>query len=203
MNSRSVFPSDDQFIDPPWNAPLDASDVLRSVPESATISGMFPDAVLQQAQQANVSLPSARDRYTKFRFYPLREFTRVLIEGCEIFFPGTPLRLALRKMGRAGPKTLISSTVGRVVFGSAEGALAAIEAMAKAYSINVRPSHVEVVAASEHRAIIRVRELHYFLDSHHIGVFEGTLRHAGVKGTVKICAYGPAEADILCSWRGS
>jgi hypothetical protein len=40
----------------------------------------------------------------------------------------------------------------------------------------------------------------YFLDSHHVGTFEGVLRFAGVKGVVRMASFGPASADFLLTW---
>jgi hypothetical protein len=38
------------------------------------------------------------------------------------------------------------------------------------------------------------------LDSHHVGVFEGTLFHAGAKGRVRIAMRSRVAADLLLEW---
>jgi uncharacterized protein (TIGR02265 family) len=187
-------------VDPPWSAPLDAATVLRAVPETATVAGLFLEPLAEAARREGKPLPSARDRYTPFRFYPLREHASLLIEACARLYPNLPLRQALRKLGRGAPQALLTSTLGKVVLASAVGPDEIIAAMVKAYPINVRPSRLQIVELAAGRAIVRVEEMHYFLDSHHIGAFEGVISYAGRRGTVKICSYSPVSADLLCTW---
>ena len=49
-------------------------------------------------------------------------------------------------------------------------------------------------------ATIRLELVHYFLDSHHVGTFEGVLKYAGVEGTVKLASRGAASGDLLLTW---
>lgn len=197
-HSSAGFRAD--FLLPPWTAPLDGMEVVRSIPESATIAGMFPAALVQEAQRRGVKLPSAREHYLPFEFYPTAEHALVLLQAAQLFLPNKPLRAALRILGRAAPDALLSSTLGRVVLGTAQGALAALEAIARTYAMNVRPSSAELVDASPGCAVVRIRALPFFLDSHHVGVLEGTMRYAGVHGSVRIRADTAEQADLLCTW---
>jgi uncharacterized protein (TIGR02265 family) len=190
----------EDFVEPLWNAPLDLSTALSHIEESATLAGMFFQAVVEGARQAGVTLRSARERYTRFKFYPQTEFAQLLVEGAGIFYPGIPLREALRKMGHSAPHAMIESTMGRVIFGSVEGVAEVITAMAKTYPLNVRPCVVEVTDTGQNYVLVRLQNIGYFLDSHHIGVFEGTLTYAGVRGSIRIRSHGPKSADYLCSW---
>ena len=137
--------SDTRFVEPPWTAPLDVDAVLRALPSTATISGMFIAPLVQEAKRLGVTLLSARERYVAFRFYPLIEHVQVLVETCQRVYPGVPLRQALRKLGRGAPTALVASTLGKVVFAAAVGAHDVIDAMAKAYPLNARPSFVTVL----------------------------------------------------------
>jgi uncharacterized protein (TIGR02265 family) len=195
-----VRPIPAEFAPPPQDAAIDLAATLRAVPDTATIAGMFPDALAQAARRAGTKLPSARDRFVAFNFYPLREHVQLLGEASERLFVGVPLRRSLRKLGRRTPEILHSTVLGRVTLGAAEGVHAAIAAMANTYAINLRPSHAEVIETGPHHAVVRLRSIHFMLDSLHVGVFEGTMRFAGARGEVRICAYGPSEADLLCKW---
>jgi uncharacterized protein (TIGR02265 family) len=189
------------FVEPNWTAPLDGQKVLLSIPESATITGMFLEPLAKEARRKQVKLPSARDRYVAFRFYPLREHVRLLIEACALFYPDRPFRLALRSLGRAAPAALLTSTLGRASVGSAQGTMAIIEAMAKSYPVNLPGSNVLLLEHSRRECIVRMQGVPYFLDSHHVGAFEGVLRYAGVSaGPVLLHARSPSDADILCRW---
>ncbi|HTJ82843.1 MAG TPA: DUF2378 family protein [Polyangiaceae bacterium] len=188
------------FVEPPWSAPLDPEAVLRAVPPDATMTGTFLAAVVEVAASRGVVLPSARARYTAFQRFPLREHCTLLVEASRALFPELPLRAGLRKLGRGAPHALTSSTLGRVVFGSAEGPLDVIRAMAHSYSMHMSPSTLSVERVSETSAIVELSDIYNFLDSHNVGVFEGVLKHAGVSGTVKIRSYSRTAADMLCTW---
>jgi len=94
---------------------------------------MFIAPLVQEAKRLGVTLPSARERYVAYRFYPLIEHVQVLVETSQRVYPGVPLRQALRKLGRGAPTALVASTLGKVVLAAAAGAHDVIDAMAKAY----------------------------------------------------------------------
>lgn len=188
------------FVEPPWNAPFDDAAELAAIPNSSSISGMFLAPLAAEARRRGITLPSARDRYVPFKFYPLVEHARLLLETCARLYPDRPRRQALRKLGRGAPQALIASTLGRVVLGSAEGVQATVEAMVKAYPLNARPSKVAIVENLPRRSIVRLEDIHYFLDSHHVGAFEGVLKYAGVRGRVLIAMRSRTAGDFLLEW---
>jgi uncharacterized protein (TIGR02265 family) len=197
---EALSPSNAGFVEPSWSAPLDVDAVLRGLPPTATISGMFIAPLVAEAKRVGATLPSARERYVQFRFYPLSEHVNVLVETCQRVHPGIPLRQALRKLGRGAPAALVASTLGKVVLAAAAGPHDVIEAIAKAYPLNARPSQVTVLERAAQRAIIRLEDVYYFPDSHHVGVFEGALKYAGVRGKVLISPHGKASVDLLLEW---
>jgi uncharacterized protein (TIGR02265 family) len=188
------------FVDPPWDAALDVGRALSGIPGDAKISGMFFVAVVAGAKTRGIALPSARERYVQFTFYPLAELALLLVEASERFFPGRTLRHALRTLGRSSPAAFLSSTLGRVTLGSTEGVHPAVAAMTKAYELNVRPSRVSTLESGARWTVVRLDKIVYFLDSHHVGTFEGILRFAGVKGAVRIASRSPVSADFLLTW---
>lgn len=164
------------------------------------MTGVFLAAVRDVARARGIQVPSARERYTAFQPYPLREHCQLLVEVSRAVFPRARLRDALRRMGRGAPGILVSSLVGRVMLGSAEGPHATLRAMCQSYMVHMKPCRLEVVEIDERRAVVRMNEIYNFLDSHNVGVFEGVLHHAGVEGRVKIASYSETEADLLCEW---
>jgi len=161
---------------------------------------MFFLAVVTAARTRGVTLPSARERYVRFTFYPLAELTRLLVEASERFFPERTLRHALRTLGRSSPDAFLASTLGRVTLGSTREVHAAVAAMANGYELNVRPCSVSVRDNGARWTVVRLDKIVYFLDSHHVGTFEGLLRFAGVKGAVRIASRSPTSADFLLTW---
>jgi uncharacterized protein (TIGR02265 family) len=188
------------FVEPPWDAPLGADRALEAIPADGTISGMFFTYLVGAARSQNITLPSARDRYVAFQFYPVAELARLVLEAVPLLFPGRPLRQALRFLGRSGPDALLSSTLGRVTLGSTLDVHGAIAAISSAYELNVRPSRVTVTDSGPQWAVVRLERIHYFLDSHHVGTFEGVMRFAGAKGRVSIASRSASSADFLLTW---
>ncbi|MDB4987683.1 MAG: hypothetical protein JWN04_2861 [Myxococcaceae bacterium] len=188
------------FVEPPWRAPLDVPAVMRAIPETATISGMFMAPLAEHARRLGKPLASARERYVPFRFYPLREHATLLVEMCAKHYPTTPLRQALRRLGRAAPTALAASTIGKVMLSSASGVEDMIRALVKTYPLNLRPGRLEVIEFGHRSVTLRLEEVYYFLDSHHVGTFEGIMKFAGKEGTVRICSYSATAADFVCTW---
>jgi len=161
---------------------------------------MFFLGVLEGAKRRGVALPGTRDRYLPFGFYPVTEFAPLLVAAAGLFHPKLSLREGLRAIGGVGPAVLAKTVLGKVTLGSAIGVHAVIEAIAKTYSVNIRPSRCAVMHKAERACVVSVDNVQYFLDSHHVGVFEGTMTHAGVKGHVRIASKSEFSADLLLEW---
>lgn len=196
---RSMWPGH-SFQEPPWQEPLDTALTLQSIPASATIAGMYPNAIAEGAKQLGKVVPLLRERYLPFGFYPLREYVELLLQACEVLYPKRPLRFALRSTGRAAPAALLKSTMGRVVFGSVNGPREVMHSLIKTYPINLRPCHAEILESSDQHVLVHLRDIHFFLDCHHVGVLEGALRHAKVTGKVLISSLSATEAHLRCTW---
>jgi uncharacterized protein (TIGR02265 family) len=189
------------FIEPPWEAALDAESVIESIPREALIAGMFFVAVQKGAERRGITLPEARERYLPFGFYSIAKFAPLLVSAARVFYPDRPLREGLRAIGTAAPAAFSSSVLGKVTLGSAEGVHAVVTSIVNTYSINVRPSQCFVVESGPTSMIVSLNDVHHFLDSHHVGVFEGTLKYAGVEGRVLIAAKSSISAELLLEWR--
>jgi len=191
---------DEQFIEPDWDAPLDAASALQAIPLTTTVSGMFLEATLVAARKARLPLSEEwNGTYHTFRFYPMRHLARLMVEIAPLMLPNLSLRQALRALGRTAPDVLLGSTVGKVTLGSAEGVHGIIDTVTRTYPINLKPSTAEIVERAERQIIVRLGEVH-LMDCHHVGVLEGTMRHAGVEGSVRIRPLSARSMDYLLSW---
>ncbi|HET9956953.1 MAG TPA: DUF2378 family protein [Polyangiaceae bacterium] len=188
------------FVDPPWNIALDVAMCLASIPQHAEIAGMYCNALVAAGKRKGVTFSTARERYVQFNYYPVSEFARMLVEATDRLYPALSKREALRKLGQGGPKAFAGSLLGKVVLGSAEGVHATVLAVAKTYEVNTRPSRCWVKETRPQSMIVSLENVYHFLDSHHVGVFEGTLRFAGVNGRVRIASHGRTAADLLLEW---
>ena len=190
----------EEFAEPPWRKELDAAQELQLVPPAAKISGMFLMPLVNELKRIEPDLPAAKQRYVAFNFYPLRDHVELLIETARRVFPDRPLRQALRALGRGAPNAFTASTLGRVVLGSTEGVEARLAAIAKGYELNMRPGKGAIIESAARRIVVRLEAVHYFLDCHHVGVFEGTIKQAGVAGRVLYAQRGTATADFAIEW---
>lgn len=190
----------DPFREPPWDAPLDPEREIESIPPSAQIRGMFILPVLQEAKRAGKPIGNRRDRYVPFQFYPLRQHARLLLEASAQVFPQVPLRQALRKLGRGAPAAFTASTLGRVVLHQDRGVVDVVRALAAAYELCLSPARAIVEERGERSLEVSLEEVHYFLDSHHVGTFEGAVKFAGKRGRVRIQRVSAASAVLRVEW---
>jgi uncharacterized protein (TIGR02265 family) len=188
------------FVEPPWEEPLDVASALGEIPAGATIAGMFFLALATGAERRQVKLALPRPRYVPFTFYPVREFAPLLVEAAGLFHPHASLREGLRRIGTAAPEAFLASTLGRVTLGASEGVHATVTAIANTYAINTRPSRCAVLSTAPRSMTVALDDVWYFLDSHHVGVFEGTLEHAGVVGRVQLRRRSETAADLRLEW---
>ena len=196
-----VEPRDQDFVAPPWESKLDTAAVLRRIPDTATVAGLFLASLVEDAKKHGGKLTSARERYVAFQFYPLKEHVQLLLECCAIFHPRRSLRTALRKLGHQTVPSLCSSTIGKVMFSSRDDVALVLDALVRIYPVNLRPSHAEIRTMAPGRAIVRLDQIHHFLDCHHVGIFEGALRYSGKRATnVRICSLSGTSAELLCTW---
>jgi uncharacterized protein (TIGR02265 family) len=189
-----------RFSEPPWHAGLDVPRALSLISADSTIAGMFFLGVLEGAKRRGVTVPVTRERYLPFGFYPVAEFAPMLIAAAGLFHPGLSLRQALRSIGAAGPAVLAQSMLGKVTLGSAIGVHAVIEAVANTYAVNIRGSRCAVTHKAAQACVVSLDNVQHFLNSHHVGVFEGTMTHAGVPGQVRIASRSEFSAELLLEW---
>jgi uncharacterized protein (TIGR02265 family) len=189
-----------RFIEPPWGEPLDPEAVVRAVPEQAAVRGFMTMPMIAEAKAMGLLWRPPRERYLPFNFYPMREHVQILAWHAAGRFPELPLREALRKLGRGAPKALLGSTVGRVTMGSAEGVRDVVTAFVKAYELSLQPCRAEIVTAGRQHLIVSLAAVPYFLDCHHVGAFEGAMKWAETRGSVRVCVHDGASAHFLLEW---
>lgn len=187
------------FRDPPWNSPLDAQREIDSIPVNAQIRGMFIVPVVQEARRAGATL-GTRDRYVSFQYYPLREHAQLLVEAATAVYPQLPLREGLRRLGRGAPRAFLASTLGRVVLQSAEGVLEVVNALAKGYELSLNPGRASVEQPCPNVVDVTLEQVHFFIDSHHVGAFEGALKYAGQRARIRLQRISASHAVLRIEW---
>lgn len=160
---------------------------------------MFIIPVIEEAKRAGASL-AKRERYVPFQFYSLREHAQLMVEASAVMFPQLSLRQALRRLGRGAPTAFVSSTLGRVVLQSAQGVVEVVNALAKGYELNMKPGRAYVDQPRPRVLDVTMEKVYFFVDSHHVGSFEGALHYAGTRGKVRVHRIDASTTVLRIEW---
>ena len=192
---------DTGFVDPDWQAPLDAEAQIAQTPEIGALKGLFYQDILDTCAAMEARVSPARPRYLPFIDYPLREYMDLLVQAAGALHPREPLRNGLRRIGRLAYPTLAGTLIGRAIFGIAGRNFGTVLSLAsRAYSVSLKPGDVELVERSEGRGVVHLRNLWNFPDSYQVGVFEGALIAVGVRGKVLVRVLSRCDADFEVTW---
>jgi uncharacterized protein (TIGR02265 family) len=194
-----------EYVAPNWDAPLDAEAYVNAMPQGALIKGLYPGAVLAEAKRRNLVLKNLADKYLPFLDYSLVGHNRLIVEAAGAFFPDVPLRVGLRKIGRAAVQSLLVTTFGKAVLGGLtqpDTVARALAALSRSFTTTItRPTpSFELVVTGEQSAILSMRDAWIFHDCQQIGIIEGLCRACGARAEVRIAVEGPANAEYLCTW---
>lgn len=189
---------------PVFTTPLDVAAQRDRIVPTATVKGMFPAAVVgaMEAKSPGSSSSIAPVRFLPFRDYPLREYVDLLAFAAPVAFPNATLREGLRRLGWGAHFALRQTIVGKVLLELAkEGdVVALLGAASQGYALSQSTGSAEVIEVDTNEAIVKLTDVPYFLDCHHVGVFEGMLRHSKRSGQVGMKLLSPTSAELCVTW---
>ncbi len=192
--------SDQGFVVPDMNAPLDVGAYLAACPADAKIKGMFVNDLLAHVAQAG-GAPITNKRYVIFKDYPMREYIELAPQAAERAYPTLSMREGLRRIGRSAYPTLADTMIGKVIFGVLGKDLEAVMRLStRGYAVSQSPGAAEVLEVVPGRARVRLTNLSAFVDSFQLGVFEGAILACGRTGEVRARVESIATAEILATW---
>jgi uncharacterized protein (TIGR02265 family) len=166
---------------PSWDAPIDVDEAIARCPSDARIKGLMSAAVVEMVGRAGHRLVGAADRFLPFQSYPLRDHMALLREAGHLLWPADPVRVQLRRFGRGVRPTLLSQPYGRVALGKDNMTPAEIvNRLVRTYrfilDVTITPHIAEATDPTSSTSIyVEMHNVWYFLDSCHVGVFEGLL----------------------------
>lgn len=196
------------YAHPQWDEPLDVDAYVNGMPPGALIKGLFPAALVAEAKRRNVVLKTAGEKYLPFLDYSLMDHNRMIVEAAKAFWPDAPVRLGLRRIGRAATQSLLLTTFGKATLGGLtqpESVGRALVGLARTYATTLtKPTPVvELIETGERSAILRLRDAWIFPDCQQVGIIEGLCRACGTHGDVRVAAEGPASAEFSCTWEAA
>lgn len=191
------FPA--SFVPTDWQKPLDVDAVLAAIPPDATTKGMFFNDCLKLRTHAGLS--PLDNRYTIFKDYPQREFVSLAAKCAAEIYPEMSLREALRQLGHTAYPTMVSTHIGRILFGFlGNDVRRAMKMAGKGYSVSM--SHVAVthINDGEDFAHIRLTDIFIFPDCYQVGVSEGAVEAMGRRGETRVRKVAPHSYEFYIRW---
>ncbi len=201
-------PSTSAFHDPDFAAPVDLDGHLALLPPRATGKGMFFAALLALGARMRPGLDLCTlasvplRRYIPFRDYPMDEYLRLEVTTAGAVYRGVPLGEGMRRLGWTALDSLLGSHVGKTVFGilGRDVELLLLHTP-KIYDLTLNFGRVFAEKVSRGRFLVHASGMPIFLETYHVGVFEGALRHCRVPGRVRIAASGLEDATFEVTLR--
>jgi uncharacterized protein (TIGR02265 family) len=185
---------------PDFRAPIHFDAVAARTPARATAKGFYFRAFLRELAHFGHHLEGF-GRYRDFSDYPLRDGVAVLRECATRMYGGEPPREGLRRLGWVVFPTLLSTMVGRVVFGALGNDMQAVARNAPSgFEVSLSHGRCQTLRVSERESELRVTNFHLFPESFLVGVLEGSGAHYGHEVVVKLRQMGEHDYDFLCTW---
>jgi len=111
---------------------VDSEVIAAQIPSAYQVKGMFFSRLVGQlgadfaAVEPLLQAPPRFGRYVPFSDYPQADYVRVSGATAQKLYPGTPLREALRRLGRDDFGVFASSTFGKVIMAAVGDARSAL-----------------------------------------------------------------------------
>ncbi|MFO0757107.1 MAG: DUF2378 family protein [Byssovorax sp.] len=188
--------------DPDFEAPVDVEAHARLLPPDATCKGMFFLDLLKLVQHrspADLALSAGVPdrRYLAFRDYPMADYLRLAAVVAAAAHGRLPLGEGLRRIGWTVFDTVIATQIGRTLFGIfGSDAEALLGSWPKAFKVLYSFGHITSEKVGPRAFVFEIDEFPAFLETYHVGVLQGLLRHCGERAIIRIALPDLAGARI-------
>ena len=151
-----------------WNAPMDPQAYFAITPPGLGVRGMF----FQDLYKLIGEEPPTR--FVAFKNYPLEDWMRLMLHGCEVLYPDQSLREGLRRLGYKGFESFATSSLGKVYFAFSRDFVSAARSVGRAFGLIQAYGKFSTTEINERSVVISMREVWDFADSNYIGILEAT-----------------------------
>jgi uncharacterized protein (TIGR02265 family) len=187
------------FVLPDTSGSEDVAEVAARCPPEAMTRGMFLVDIVDALRRKKLPLPERA--YQTFGNYPQREFITVAAAAAVQLFPDVSQREALRLVGQSAYPVFAQTLIGKVMFGVLGNDIGAVMRVApRGYASILSHGHADLLEAGPRFVRVRLVNVHTFLSSYQVGVFEGALLACDVKGTVKVRYDNATNGEFLVEW---
>ncbi|MEO7327240.1 MAG: DUF2378 family protein, partial [Minicystis sp.] len=189
--------------DPDFEAPVDLEGHLRLLPAGATCKGMFfidlfkhASAMRSPAEIAHAAGVPDR-RYVAFRDYPMADNMRISVAVAAAGYPRLPTGEGLRRIGWTAFDTVLSTQIGRTLFGIfGTDAEALFVNWPKALKILLNFGDIRSHKVGPRAFVFEARAFPAFLETYQVGVLQGVLRHCKERAHIRVALADLATARI-------
>lgn len=187
------------FDVPDFHRPLDLDAELAAVSAASTTKGFMLDSIVSDLRERKLA-PADVGSFIGFKDYPTRDYMRLAVQAAGLMWPDLPLREGIRRVGQRAYPQMVSTLIGRVVFGVLGKEIGAITRMVhKAYAISGSHSRATLHGQTPTSSHIRLDDV-AFPDCLQVGAFEGVLVVCGLEGEVRVKRLGPAAVELSTQW---
>ena len=173
---------------------------VAAIPENATVKGFYFTALLRESSQAGQYL-DGYGPYRDFKDYPAAEVARLLAECAERMYPDQPKGEGLRRLGWVIFPTLLTTMVGKVVFGALGNDFNSVMQHAhRGFEVSLNTGRCSLEVLNERDGVLHVKDFYIFPQHFLVGVLEGAMAHYGHEGNVGLRLLGPGEGLFHLSW---
>lgn len=171
------------------------------MPKAITCKGFYFRALHKELADNGHHLTQP-NTYRDFGDYSLNEARELLLACAERMYPNERQEEALRRIGWIIYPTLLSTIVGKVIFGSLGGDVcAALRFAGRGFEVSISEGRYEAVRIGERDADVSIRDFPLFPSSFLVGVFEGALAHYGFADSrVRARVLSSRDVDLHLEW---
>lgn len=187
------------FRHPDMSGSLDLTTIEAAIPQDAMTRGMFFADIADALRKRG--LPPPEKPYNAFGNYAQRDFILFAGTAARTIHPDCTQREALRRLGQSAYPTFKQNILGKVMFGVLGNDVGAImKLVPKGYAATLTHGRAEYVEGGPGFAHIKLTDIHTFLDSYQVGLFEGTLLACEKRGSVKVRYSSPTSGEFYVEW---
>ncbi|MEY4513235.1 MAG: hypothetical protein RLZZ450_5357 [Pseudomonadota bacterium] len=166
-----------------------------------TVKGFYMRALIKElASQGHHANPAVS--YRDFGDYPVAAAHDLLLDCKQRMYPNERPSEGMRRLGWIIYPTLLSTMLGRVIFGSfGNDLLAVLRAAGRGFEVSISQVRYEPMELNERSAKVHVYDFPLFPDSFLVGVFEGAFAHYGYdEAVVSARMLSTQDVELSLSW---
>lgn len=165
-----------------------------------TIKGMFLNFVIDFERDHGGEVE--RKRCIGFKSYPIGEYNALVDEVAQTLLPELTIAEARRRIGSEIYPRFTETMVGTALLAIAGHDWNRVILVGpKAYEVSLAPGSVEVTMRRRGEALVQLREIWTYVDTLHLGIWEGAMKRCGAEGTIEVELLSRCDADFKIQWR--